>query len=67
MPLADLPEHEQLSAAIKLAEPLCTQRGPWLGELYDYAAKTIELTEKTRDKVRACLDAPRVHRRQTLV
>ena len=57
--LADLPVEEQLAAAVKLAEPLCTQRGPWLGELYDYAAKTIELTDKTRDKVRVCLDAPR--------
>ena len=57
--LMQVPAAERRAAAIKLAAPLCTQKGPWLGELYDYAAKTIELTDKTRHKVEVCLDAPR--------
>ena len=33
------------------------QRGDWLGETYDYVDKTVELAEKTRKKVRDCLDS----------
>jgi len=57
--LRDLPEEERMAAAIKLVTPLCTQKAPWLGELYDYEHKTIELAEKTREKVARCMDAPR--------
>jgi hypothetical protein len=57
--LMKLPEEKRHAAAVKLVAPLCTSKAAWLGELYDYANKTVEMTDKTREKVAKCLDAPR--------
>lgn len=54
-----LPGDEQMKLAMTLAAPLCKRVGPWLGEDYDYGAKTVDATEKTREKVSACLDTNR--------
>ena len=51
-PLATLRGAAQRAASRRLAEPLCRQQGDWLGERYDYAAKTVALADKTRSKVR---------------
>ena len=49
----------RMHEAKRLVEPLVKSKGPWLGEVYDYEHKLIDLADKTRDKVRRCLDAKR--------
>jgi len=47
----------RLKAAETIAATLVKQKGPWLGEHYDYVAKTVEISDKTREKVRRCFDS----------
>ena len=58
-PLKGLDEASCMKEAKRLLTPLCKQRGPWLGEEYDYVKKTLNIADKTRLKVRQCFDAKR--------
>lgn len=57
--LRSLPSERRFDEAKRLVAPLCKQKGPWLGEEYDYVSKELDVAEKTKEKVRACLDAKR--------
>jgi hypothetical protein len=58
-PLMAVRPDKRHAAAKALVTPLVTSKAAWLGELYDYDAKTIQMCDKTREKVAKCLDAPR--------
>lgn len=58
-PIRDAVGDSKRAVATEMASGLLKQAGPWLGEQYDYAAKTVQMCDKTRAKVQICLDAKR--------
>ena len=42
--------------ARELVTPLAKQKGEWLGEVYDYKNKTVEMSQRTRAKLEAIID-----------
>jgi hypothetical protein len=54
--LKNLSPAAALEQASALLRPLVKTKGPWLGELFDYKLKTVEMDDKTREKVSRCLE-----------
>ena len=57
--LRDMAPSKRKSTIRAKLQTLVKSKGSWLGEEYDYENKLVDLADKTKEKVKLCLDAKR--------